>query len=146
MVTRVLSVLLLLAVVVVTMTNARETSTGPKTPDEILASVEAKKGFRPPALQLMSERGGVLERFMPYGLAAFEGGPLTTREAYLVAVGAATALKSPTCIGAHTASAIDAGATPDDVIQAMLIAGVVSGTSPLHIAHEVTKDRLQIGE
>jgi AhpD family alkylhydroperoxidase len=89
------------------------------TPEDILASFEAAKGFRPPALQLMSERRGVLERSMPYGLAAFEGGPLTTREAYLAAVAAATALESPTCIGTHTAGAIEAGATRDEVVQAM---------------------------
>jgi len=138
--TKLLNVLLLLAVLVVPMTGAQETSPAPMMPEDILASVEATRGFRPPALRLMSERSGVLERFMPYGLAAFEGGPLTAREAHLAAVAAATALKSPTCIGAHTASAIEAGATRDEVVQSMLIAGVVSGTSPLHIAYEATRE------
>jgi AhpD family alkylhydroperoxidase len=140
-----LGILFALALVVPAL-SAQDGAEAPVTAERILASVEAKKGFRPPALELMSERNGVLERFMPFGLAAFEGGPLTEREAYLVAVAAATALKSPTCIGAHTASAIEAGATADEVVQAMLIAGVVSGTSPLHVAHEATKDRLLGGD
>jgi len=142
---KVLGILVILAVAI-PMASAQETAEAPTTAEEILASVEAKKGFRPPALELMSERSGVLELFMPYGLAAFEGGPLTEREAYLVAVAAATALKSPTCISAHTATAIQVGATQADVVQAMLIAGVVSGTASLHAAREATKDRLPRGE
>ena len=84
----------------------------------------------------MAQQEGVLPRFMPYGLTAFEGGPLTQREVYLVALGAATALRSPTCLQAHSASALEAGASREEVVQATLIAGVVSGTAPLHVARE----------
>ncbi len=110
------------------------------TAEKILASVEAQKGFRPPALELMAERTGMLERFMPFGRAAFEGGPLTEREAYLVAVAAAVALKSPPCIQAHAHSALRAGASWEDIHQVMMIAGVVSGTSPLHVARQAFQE------
>jgi AhpD family alkylhydroperoxidase len=103
---------------------------------QILAAVEAKKGFRPPALMLMAGRKGTLPAFMAYGNGLFEGGPLSQREAYLIAVAAAVALKSPVCMKAHSESALKAGASADEVRQAALIAGLISGTSSLHVAFE----------
>jgi AhpD family alkylhydroperoxidase len=108
----------------------------PPGEEQILASVEAKKGFRPPALMLMATRKGTLPAFMAYGNGLFEGGPLTEKEAYLVALAAAVALKSPVCMKAHSASAVKAGASADEVRQAALIAGLISGTSALHVAFE----------
>jgi AhpD family alkylhydroperoxidase len=108
----------------------------PPGEDEILASVEAKKGFRPPALMLMAGRKGTLPAFMAYGNGLFEGGPLSEKEAYLVALAAAVAQKSPVCMKAHSESALKAGASADEVRQAALIAGLISGTSALHTAFE----------
>ena len=107
--------------------------------EEILAAAEREKGFRPPALLLISGRPQTLERFMGYARGIFEGGPLSAKEAYLVALASAVALKSPVCIRAHAASAAGAGATRDEVLQTALIAGVVSGTSPLHAAFEAAE-------
>ena len=108
----------------------------PAGEEQILASVEAKKGFRPPALMLMAGRRGTLPAFMAYGNGLFDGGPLSEREAYLIAMAAAVAQKSPVCMKAHSESALKAGATVDEVRQAALIAGLISGTSALHTAFE----------
>ena len=109
-----------------------------KVPPEetILQNVEKKKGFRPWPLQLMAERTGTLPSFMKYGNGLFENGPLSAKEVYLVALAAATAMHSPTCIRAHTKSAIENGATGEEIVQAVLIAGMISNTAPLHIAGE----------
>jgi len=108
----------------------------PPGEQKILASVEAKKGFRPPALMLMAGRKGTLPAFMAYGNGLFEGGPLSEKEAYLIALAAAVAQKSPVCMKAHSESALKAGATVDEVRQAALVAGLISGTSALHVAFE----------
>ena len=104
--------------------------------EKILQNVEKKKGFRPRALRLMAERSGTLPSFMKYGNGLFENGPLSLKEVYLVALSAAVALHSPTCIRAHTKSAMDNGATDKEIFQAVLIAGMISNTAPLHIAGE----------
>jgi len=118
--------------------GTQEADAPPPPAEQILAGVEKAKGFRPPALEVMSGREGTLESFMIYGKRAFDGGPLSERESYLAALAAAVALRSPTCIRAHSESAIRAGATEEEVLQAALIAGVVSGTSALHVAHEAS--------
>jgi AhpD family alkylhydroperoxidase len=103
----------------------------------ILSEVEQKKGFRPNPLLLMSKRNDVLANFMSYGKQIFEGGPLTEKEVYLIVLSAAVALKSPNCIRAHTKTAQKLGASKDEIVQAILIAGIISNTSPLHVAYDL---------
>ena len=113
--------------------------------EKILSEVEQKKGFRPNPLLIMSKRNDVLANFMSYGKKTFEGGPLTQKEVYLIALSAAVALKSPICIQAHTKSAQEFGASKDEIVQAILIAGIISNTSPLHVAGDsagIFKDKL----
>jgi AhpD family alkylhydroperoxidase len=138
------AVVLLIAVVMPAVIETVARAGGQEQPaiphsEKILASVEAKKGFRPPALLLMSGREGTLGRFMAYGKHVFEGGPLSEKESYLVALAAAAANKSPVCIRAHSESALRAGASREEVLQTVLIAGVVSGTSPLHAAYDASE-------
>lgn len=104
--------------------------------EKILSEVEVQKGFRPNPLVLMSKRDDVLANFMSYGKQIFEGGPLSDKEVYLIALSAAVALKSPKCIEAHSKTAEKLGATKEEIIQAILIAGLISNTSPLHIAYD----------
>ena len=103
--------------------------------ESILAEVLQKYGWIPKPLQLMAKRSGVLEAFVAYRNQVFEGGPLSGKEEALVALSAAVALKSVQCIPMHANRARKAGAGEDEVIQTMLIANVISGTSPLHIAY-----------
>ncbi len=102
----------------------------------ILAEMQESLGFLPGPLAVMSKRPGVLSHFTAYGKRLFEGGPLTDRERFLIALSAAAALKSPNCIRAHSRRAQNAGATTAEVLQTLLIAGMISNTSMLHVAYE----------
>ncbi|MBN1510316.1 MAG: carboxymuconolactone decarboxylase family protein [Sedimentisphaerales bacterium] len=102
----------------------------------ILSQLEREHGFVPKALRLMSERQTLLPRFMAYGRGVLEGGPLSDKERSLVALAAAVALKSPECTAAHSKRARKSGATDGEIIQATLIAGLISNTSALHIAQD----------
>lgn len=104
--------------------------------EKILSEVERKKGFRPNPLVIMSKRNDVLVHFMSYGNQIFEGGPLSEKEVYLIALSAAVALKSQNCIRAHAKTAEKLGASKNEIIQTILIAGLISNTSPLHIAYD----------
>ena len=129
---RILSTVIILAFIGTFAQDAKQ----PNIEEEILRQVEKKKGFRPYPLRLMAERKNVLPAFMKYGNALFENGPLSAKVVYLTALSAAVALNSPTCIRAHTKSALENGASKEEIIQAVLIAGLISNTAPLHIAGE----------
>jgi alkylhydroperoxidase/carboxymuconolactone decarboxylase family protein YurZ len=104
--------------------------------DSILAEVRESLGFVPGPLLAMSKKPGVLSNFLAYRKQFFEGGPLTDRECFLVALSAATALKSPNCIQTQSRRAQNAGATAEEVLQTILIAGLIANTSSLHVAYE----------
>jgi AhpD family alkylhydroperoxidase len=102
---------------------------------QILANVAAKMGEVPTPLKIMSLRPGVLSSFMNYRNQVFENGPLTDRQRSLVAVGVAVAMRSPKCSHTHSNAARQAGASEDDIVQAMMIASVMLGASPLRSAY-----------
>ncbi len=104
--------------------------------EKILAEFEKNVGFLPGPLLVMSKRPGLLSDFMAYADRLLEGGPLDDRERFLIALAVATALKSPNCIRTNSKRAQKAGATEDEVIQTILIAGLLSNTSPLHVAYD----------
>jgi len=102
----------------------------------MLREVKEGMGFVPGPLLAMSGRPGTLGRFMAYGKGLMEEGPLSAKERSLVALSAAMALKSADCILAHSMKARKAGATEEEVLQAVLIAGMIGNTSTLHVAHK----------
>lgn len=108
----------------------------PPSDEKVLQAIKEQMGFLPKPLVLMSQRPGLLGQFLSYGKTLFEGGPLTDRERFLVALSAAAALKSTDCMSAHSRRALDAGATREEVLQAVLIAGMISNTSALHLAYQ----------
>jgi AhpD family alkylhydroperoxidase len=102
---------------------------------KILAEIKESHGFLPDPPVVMSKRTGVLSRFMAYNKRVFEGGPLSDRERFLIALAAAAALKSPVCVRSNSQKAIKAGATQDEVFQTVLIGAMIANTSSLHAAH-----------
>jgi AhpD family alkylhydroperoxidase len=125
--------IVLLASVLPNTGSARQESAHQEA--QVLVQYRQQHGYVPKALKLMVARGEVLTGFMSYGKAIFDGGPLSDKERSLVALSAAVALKSSECIAAHSTRARKAGASDDEIIQAMLIAGLLSNTSALHVAH-----------
>lgn len=102
---------------------------------EILDNFEANMGEVPTPLKIMAMRPGTLANFMAYHSQVFKDGPLTERERRLVAVGVGVAMRSPKCIYTHSNAARQAGASEDDIVQAMMIASLMLGASPLRAAY-----------
>lgn len=92
-------------------------------------------GFIPDAIKLMVKRKGTLNAFVSFRNQIFNNGPLDMKETALIALGVAVALKSNNCIKVNTKKAKATGATEEEIIQAMLIAGLHSGNNPLHNAY-----------
>jgi alkylhydroperoxidase/carboxymuconolactone decarboxylase family protein YurZ len=87
-------------------------------------------------LKLINIRPGALEMFLKYRDQILDKGPLTEKERFLVALATTVALKSSNCIRTQTTNARKAGASEDEIVQTMLIVGLVSGNSPLNAAYE----------
>ena len=102
---------------------------------QILENMEKKQGKIQNPVKVMAKRPGTLSSFMGYYNEVFEGGPLSPRERALVAIGTAVAMRSPQCVSTHSHRAREAGASEDEIVQAMLISGVMLGASPLRAAY-----------
>ncbi len=102
---------------------------------DILASIKEVKGDVPPPLKIMAMRPGTLSTFMAHRNQVMENGPLTERERSLIGIGIAVAMKSSKCVSTQANNARQAEVSEDEIVQAMLMASVMLGTSPLHVAY-----------
>ena len=98
--------------------------------DKILAAIQKEYGFIPLVNQVLSERPDIFVPAANFGKAALEGKEqrLERKTAYLCAVSAASALGAEHCIGVQTKHAKAAGATKDEVLEAMVIGSYMALT------------------
>jgi AhpD family alkylhydroperoxidase len=100
--------------------------------DKILDQISQEMGRVPTPLKLMAMRPGTVKAFMDYRNQIVEGGPLSEKEQALVAIATSVALKSAPCIRTHSNRARKFGVNEDEIVQTILIASYMSGSSPLH--------------
>jgi AhpD family alkylhydroperoxidase len=73
--------------------------------------------------------------FLFKGMAIYkEPSTLDRKTVELVAIGASTALHCEHCLEAHMKRAMDMGATLDEIMDAILVAGAISESSALSVA------------
>ena len=96
--------------------------------DAILDAVRREYGFVPVVNQVVSERPDV---FVPLAGAArsiLESGDLDRKTRYLCAVSAATAIGGEYCVDVQMRHAKEAGATKDEVFEAIMIGSYMALT------------------
>ncbi len=103
---------------------------------EALAEIHAGKngelGF---LLNVLKERPRNFNPFLFKGMAIYkEPSALDRKTAELVAVGAAAALRCDHCLEAHLYRAMNEGASLDELMDAILVAGAISESSTLSVA------------
>lgn len=101
---------------------------------QIMENVKKMKGKVPTPLKVMALRPGTLSTFMAHRNQVMENGPLSEKTRSLIGAGIAVAMRSPQCIKTQSDTARAAGATDDEIAQAVLIASVMLGASPLRSA------------
>jgi AhpD family alkylhydroperoxidase len=101
---------------------------------KIMENVKKMKGRVPTPLKVMSLRPGTLTTFMAHRNQIMENGPLSEKTRSLIGIGIAVAMRSPQCIRTQSDTARATGATEDEIAQAVLIASVMLGASPLRSA------------
>lgn len=119
--------------------------------DETLAGalaelIEENRGGLGFLLGVLKERPSIFNPYVLKGLSIYrEPASLDRRTAELIAIGAATALRCDHCIGAHMDVALREGATTDEIMDAILIAGAISESSTLSVAFRKLKQRKMKG-
>ena len=69
----------------------------------------------------------LMEHFMRWYTATMEPGALDGLTKKLIAYAVANAIQEPYCIDAYTSAATDAGATPEQLAEALNVAAVIRG-------------------
>ncbi len=86
-------------------------------------------------LKVMKERPRNFNPFLFKGMAIYkEPSALDRKTAELVAVGAAAALHCEHCLEAHMKRAVDEGASLDEVMDVLLVAGAIAESSSLSVS------------
>ncbi len=86
-------------------------------------------------LNVLKERPRNFNPFILKGMAIYkEPSALDRKTAELIAVGAAAALRCDHCLEAHMARAVEHGASLEEVMDALLVAGAISESSTLSVA------------
>jgi AhpD family alkylhydroperoxidase len=96
---------------------------------EILKSIEREYGFIPVVNQVLSERPDLFIPSANTGRSVFDGkGRLEKKVRHLAALSAAVALGAEHCLTVQMQLAVKFGATKDEILEIMQIAGVMSMT------------------
>jgi len=91
--------------------------------ERILKGMEKLYGFVPPIMDIISQRPDVFVPLSRYGKAVMENpeASLQKKTAYLCAVSAASAMGGEHCVNVQVQNAVGAGATKDEVFEAIMI-------------------------
>ena len=90
--------------------------------DKILEAIRREYGFVPVVNQVMSGRPDLFIPQCNLSKAVFEGrGDLDLKTRSLCAISAAASIGAEYCIGVHMKHAVEAGATKDEVLEAVTI-------------------------
>ena len=96
---------------------------------EILKAIEKDYGFIPLVNEVLSERPDIFIPVANANKSVFYGkGELSRKTRYLTALAAAAALGAEHCIEVQMRQAVKAGATKNEILETMQIAGVMSMT------------------
>lgn len=94
-----------------------------------------KKGELGFLLNVLKDRPRNFNPFILKGMAIYkEPSTLDRKTAELIAIGAAAALRCDHCLEAHMARALDQGASLEEIMDALLVAGAISESSTLSVA------------
>jgi AhpD family alkylhydroperoxidase len=111
-----------------------------ETASRWLSEIEEEYGRAPLILKRMKERPEVLISHLLYKSSVFETSHLDPKCIELISLAVGAALKCRHCVEYHMAAAKAKGATRDEILEAILIAGLASNASVLADAYRVVDE------
>ena len=105
--------------------------------EELLREIEAEYGRVPLIFERMSERPEILISHLLYKGAVVETSQLEPKMIELISVAVGAALKCSHCVEYHMQAAIAKGATRAEILEVILVAGLLANAAVLADAYRV---------
>jgi AhpD family alkylhydroperoxidase len=113
------------------------------TAEEWMQAIELDYGRVPLIFRRMGERPEVLISHLLYKGTVAQTSRLDPKYVELISLAVGAALKCPHCTGYHMQAAIRMGATREEVLEVILIAGMISNSSVLANAYRIIDEKLE---
>jgi AhpD family alkylhydroperoxidase len=113
------------------------------TADEWMKVIEEDYGRVPLIFKRMGERPEVLISHLLYKGTVAQTSPLDPKYVELISMAVGAALKCPHCTGYHMQAATRMGATREEILEVILIAGMISNSSVLANAYRIFDEKVE---
>lgn len=113
------------------------------TAEEWMQAIEQEYGRVPLIFKRMGERPEVLISHLLYKGTVAQTSPLDPKYVELISLAVGAALKCPHCTGYHMQAAIRMGATREEVLEVILLSGMISNSSVLANAYRIIDEKLE---
>jgi AhpD family alkylhydroperoxidase len=114
-----------------------------RTAEEWMKAIEEDYGKVPLIFKRMGERPEVLISHLLYKGTVAQTSPLDPKYVELISMAVGAALKCPHCTAYHMQSAIRMGATREEILEVILLSGMISNSSVLANAYRIIDDKLE---
>lgn len=108
-----------------------------RTAEDLLREIDSEYGRVPLIFEQMAERPEVLISHLLYKGAVVETSSLEPKFIELISLAVGAALKCTHCVEYHMQSAMAKGATRDEILEVILIAGLLANSAVLADAYRV---------
>ena len=113
------------------------------TAGEWLQDIEMDYGRVPLIFRRMSERPEVLISHLLYKGTVGETSPLDPKYVELISMAVGAALKCPHCTSYHMQAAVKMGATREEILEVILLSGMISNSSVLANAYRIFDEKVE---
>jgi AhpD family alkylhydroperoxidase len=114
-----------------------------KTAEEWMQDIEREYGKVPLVFKRMGERPEVLISHLLYKGTVAQTSPLDPKYVELISMAVGAALKCPHCTGYHMQAALKMGATREEILEVILLSGMISNSSVLANAYRIIDEKLE---
>jgi AhpD family alkylhydroperoxidase len=114
-----------------------------KTAKEWMQDIEREYGRVPLIFKRMGERPEVLISHLLYKGTVAQTSPLDPKYVELISMAVGAALKCPHCTGYHMQAALKMGASREEILEVILLSGMISNSSVLANAYRIFDEKLE---
>lgn len=113
------------------------------TADTWMKDIELEYGKVPLIFRRMGERPEVLISHLLYKGTVTQTSPLDPKYVELISMAVGAALKCPHCTGYHMQAALKMGASREEILEVILLSGMIANSSVLANAYRIFDDKLE---
>ena len=114
-----------------------------QTSHQWLEDIEHEYGRTPLIFKRMAERPEVLISHLLYKGTVTQTNALDPKYVELISLAVGAALRCQHCTGYHMQAALKKGATRDEILEVILIAGLITNSSVLANAYRIIDEKLE---